>query len=393
MPRRRVGESASTARAAIVGAISPAACRSRSTPWIAPVPVTDEDVAVERRCARPCARGCRAAGRPAAWSGRASRARRPCRPRPSPRTGTGRRSTGRARRARRARRCGPARPPRSRGASRRPARPRPAARPRSSRCAAGSAASARCAARRGRARTARPRAAGRRRTGWTPTRRRPPARRAPTPRPCTVNGRCPGSPSSSTRTPSACSARMTGPIGRDERLDVALEVHRAVGERGDGGQEPHDRAGQAAVDRHVSRAACRARRASRCRGPPSTPSVSSARRHEVGVARGEHAAQQARGVGERGEHEVAVAQRLRAGHGHDRVQRPGRERGRPEGSGRGRHAAQASRRRRRARRTRPRCGRPCAGVSRPSSACGAPRRVARAPRDAGSGLPRVLHAP
>ena len=167
-----------------------------------------QHVAVEPSGRRPCAPGSRGSRPPgcvvcAGQPGTRHRAAG----RRAPRTGTVPRWTGRARRARRGRGSARATPARSRGASRRPRRrPRGAARP-SSRCAAGSAACGPVC------RSVSPRVEPcggeqqrRRRTGSTPTRRCRPGRRRPQPRPCTVNGRCPGSPCSSTRTPSVRSA-------------------------------------------------------------------------------------------------------------------------------------------------------------------------------------------
>ena len=105
---------------------------------------------------------------------------------------------------------------------------------------------------------------------------------------------------------------------------VAVEGHRAVGERGDRRQEPHDGAGQARVDRR------RPRSGPGCTQPVGRSCVASivdaegAQRagHQQRVAAAQRAATSGRPVGERGEDQCPVGHRLGPGQRDGGVDRP-----------------------------------------------------------------------
>ena len=155
---------------------------------------------------------------------------------------------------------------------------------------------------------------------------RRPRRRATRPVPLTVNGSV-RRPSSSTSTPSASSASITPPIGRTRARGSPSKRTSPSASAATGRQEAHDGAGQPAVD--VRRAASGAG-VTRIGPSPSRPSIAGAERgegpaHEDGVAGAQRAGHGRRTVGERGEHERAVGQRLGSRHRDDRVDRARRD--------------------------------------------------------------------
>ncbi len=110
-------------------------------------------------------------------------------------------------------------------------------------------------------------------------------------------------------------------VGPLVQAGVAVEAHRALGERGHRWQETQDRAGQARVD--LGRAPQRAGRDQQVLAVLVDADAESTqgRGHEVGVAGAQWPDQPAGAVGERGQHQRAGGQRLGAGqrdHGVDR---------------------------------------------------------------------------
>ena len=147
------------------------------------------------------------------------------------------------------------------------------------------------------------------------------------PVPCTVNGRAPRR-SSSRSTPSACSPSIDAAHRPAAGALVAVEGRRSERERRDRREEAHDRAGEAAVDRGRAEQLVGGDDAQVVAEPagarhPLEPRAERAQPldHELAVARPERGAQRRRAVGEGGEHELAVRERLRAGKRHDGFER------------------------------------------------------------------------
>ena len=229
---------------------------------------------------------------------------------------------------------------------RRPRRRARAGRRPSSRCAAARAPAALRGARRHPRRTRAPaEQQSRRRTGSRRRRRSTtvPPRTRPVPR--TVKGSVPRAPSS-TPTPSARSASSTGPTsagsaraGRRRRRPRPWPAPRRVARTASRSRPDRSRPARRAAGpgRPASRRSDGDRR--------SRPSVRQRRGHQLGVARAQRPAYDGRPVGQRGEHECPVGQRLRAGQRDAGVHRGARQRCRPQGRrrlGTGLHAPEAN---------------------------------------------------
>ena len=144
------------------------------------------------------------------------------------------------------------------------------------------------------------------------------------PRPWTVNGR-PPRPSSSTSTPRVRSAPSTGAIGRCRACGSPSKRTGAVGQARHRRDEPHDVAGEAAVDLG---APARPRPGVTTQSTSSTsstraPEGAQGPRHEEGVARAQRRPQAGDVVREGREHEVAVGEGLAAGEDDACVDGPG----------------------------------------------------------------------
>jgi hypothetical protein len=118
---------------------------------------------------------------------------------------------------------------------------------------------------------------------------------------------------------------------------VAVEGDRAQGERGDGRAEAHQRAGEAAVDRHTAdeRRGSDEEVGAVAAVPPGRLDRGAERAQRVdhqGRVAGLQRREQQRGlVGEGGQHELAVREALGAGQGDRRGERRARPRGTPGG--------------------------------------------------------------
>ena len=127
-------------------------------------------------------------------------------------------------------------------------------------------------------------------------------------------------------------------MGRSRARGSPSKVDVAGGQGGDRGQEPHDRAGEAAVD--AGRTAQRAG----SDHPVGTLVVDTGaqaaqrRSHELGVARAQCRAQPGRALGERRQDQVAVGQRLGTGQPDDGVHRVGGGRCGPQRQAHGQRA-------------------------------------------------------
>ncbi len=111
---------------------------------------------------------------------------------------------------------------------------------------------------------------------------------------------------------------------------VAVEDHRAVGQRGDRRHEAHHRAGQAAVDRLASAQPPGRDLPVRTGGVDADAELGEGGGHQPGVARAQRLPDDAGAVRQRGEHEGPVGDRLRAGQPDGGAHRSGGVRGRPE---------------------------------------------------------------
>ncbi len=144
----------------------------------------------------------------------------------------------------------------------------------------------------------------------------------------------------------AVDAYAEGAQGRQDLADgpgahvgVTVEGHVAVGESGHGGHESGDRPSQAAVDRDSAGQPGGLDVPVVARGVDPGPERGERAGHQLGVARAEGTTDDARALGEGGQHQGPVGQRLAAGQGQLGVHGSAREGGTPRSAGHRRSVA------------------------------------------------------